>query len=153
MLVYGFTGTQQPSKQGAEFVRETLIKLPEPDLVITGGCIGIDAIVGRWYAEFTDADQLVVLPAKLAKVSLWFNEYPHVRFIHMPEGTDYMDRNDKMAAILAAYKRSAFIRSGMTTVKTFAFTKEQHEVQRSGTWATVRRFRHVGLPPMIHPLP
>lgn len=146
MLVYGFTGTQQPSKQGVAFVYDTLIRLPEPDLVITGGCIGIDAIVGRWYAEFTNCAQTVVLPASLKKVSLWFNEYPHVEWEQMPDGSDYMARNDRMAEILDGYAKRH-------KVKTFAFTKERTEVVRSGTWATVRRFRNVNIAPMIFHLP
>lgn len=155
-LIYGFTATQQPSREGAALIRDTLVRLPEPDLVVTGGCIGGDSIIGQWYAEFTEAKQHVILPSKLKKVSLWFHDYPHVTFEQMPAGTDYMDRNTKLVEYCVS---EAGLHSGLTPhrlsekLKAFAFPKEQREVIRSGTWATVRRFRRAGIEPKIFPLP
>jgi len=154
MLIYGITGTQQPSKDGAEFIKRTLCDLPEPTLVVSGGCIGVDSIVGRWYADFTEAEQHVILPAKLKKVSLWFHEYPHITFEQMPDGTDYMDRNTKLVEFCVS-------RAGLNdlpqwrysdVLKALAFPKERREVQRSGTWSTIRRFRRAGIEPYIFPL-
>ncbi len=155
MLIYGITGTQQPTKQGAQFIKETLMALPEPDLVVSGGCIGVDSIVGRWFAEFTEANQHVILPASLRKASFWFTDYPHVTIERMPDGTDYMDRNDR----LVQYCVDQATEDGMLpahqfteVLKALAFPKEDREVLRSGTWATVRRFRKVGIDPFIFPL-
>ena len=156
MLIYGFTATQQPSREGGALIRDTLCHLPTPDLVVTGGCIGGDAIIGQWYAEFTEAAQHVILPASLKKVSLWFHEYSHVTFEQMPEDTDYMDRNTKLVEYCVS---EAGLHHGlphyrlMEVLKAFAFPKEQKEVIRSGTWATVRRFRRAGIEPRIFPLP
>ncbi len=155
MLIYGITGTQQPTKAGAEFIKQTLIGLPVPDLVVSGGCIGVDSIVGRWFADFTETDQHVILPAKLSKVSLWFQEYPHVTFESMPEGTDYMDRNDRLVEYCMATAGSYVVPNAIRytdVLKAFAFPKEEKEVLRSGTWATIRRFRKVGIDPFIFPL-
>lgn len=155
MIIYGFTGTQQLSKAGIEFVKRTLLTLPEPDLVVTGGCVGVDAVVGRWYADFTEAKQHVILPAKLKKVSMWFNEYPHVTFEQMPKGTSYMDRNDRLVQYCVETTR---LHGGFASwrypaeLKAFAFPAQHREVLRSGTWATVRRFRAAGIEPVIFPL-
>jgi hypothetical protein len=159
MLIYGITGTQQPSKAGAEFIKRTLCGLPEPDLVVSGGCIGVDSIVGRWFADFTEADQHVILPAKLTKVSLWFQEYPHITFESMPDGTDYMDRNDRLVDYCIARTQLSLLpqqrddaHAYSQILKVYAFPKESKEVIRSGTWATIRRFRNHSINPFIFPL-
>lgn len=152
MLVYGFTGTQSVSQAQAMAVRHVLLRLEDPDLVVTGGCVGVDSIVGSWYAEFTEADQRLVLPYNLRKVQHWYKHHPHVEVERMPAGTSYMDRNDRMASILADYAQQQKRGQVLHRVRTFAFPHETAEQRRSGTWATVRRFRGVGLPPQMYPL-
>ena len=154
MLIYGITGTQQPSRAGADLIKSALCDLPEPDLVVSGGCVGVDSIVGRWYADFTEADQHVILPAKLRKVSLWFQDYPHITFERMPDGTDYMDRNTKLVEYCVS-RAGVPVRPAVhlpEVLKALAFPKERTEVVRSGTWATIRRFRRAGIEPYIFPL-
>ncbi len=56
---------------------------------------------------------------------------------NMPEGTDNLDRNDRMIELAD---------------KLIAFPKTANEEKRSGTWATIRRGWKKGIAVEIHPL-
>ena len=102
------------------------------DTVVSGAAHGVDTI-GAKAAKDLGARLLIVRPT-----DLWHNEYllSIADEIIDVYGT-YMQRNDRLAQegdVLIAYPPTA------------------HEEVRSGTWATVRRFRALGKPVTIVPL-
>jgi hypothetical protein len=75
----------------------------------------------------------------------------------MPPDTDYMDRNTKLVEYCLSRSGArelspTSLKSPSEVLKALAFPKEHKEVLRSGTWATIRRFRRAGIEPLIFPL-
>ncbi len=136
-----FTGVQALNVEeyvGAVRKLESLTDPYPPDLVVTGACVGVDTLVGRWFAErFPDTSQLVLVPDDPSRVERWWEDYPDAP-IEVREGCgSYMERNDLVVA------------EGDWLV---AFTRGPGEIRRSGTWATVRRARKAEKPVDVVPL-
>lgn len=147
ILTYVITGTQQTFPRENSYVWETLEGLPTPYLVLTGGCIGVDETAGRFYAEnYPKVHQCIVLPGPeyRAKTSYWWREFQNgTREIDTwNTGVGLIERNERMVAEVAHYHDP----------HAFAFPKERDEQLRSGTWATVRRFRKYKVPYVVYPL-
>lgn len=103
--------------------------LKDEDKFISGGAIGVDAC-GTWVAYDTGHWVDLVVPATLP----WDEGLSvYAQGIFPIEG-DYMDRNDALAE------------RGDVLV---AFPETAEEELRSGTWATIRRFRKAGKPVII----
>ncbi len=149
MLVYVITGTQTTYPRENGYVWEVLEGLPTPDLVLTGGCIGVDETAGRFYAEnYPKVHQCICLPAPefRRKTSFWWNGFDDdwvTREISTwNTASGLIERNEKMVKEATMYKRPFGI----------AFPQERNEQLRSGTWATVRRFRKYDLSHAVYPL-
>ena len=123
------TGALQPLTEG----RVSHLDRPR-HVVVTGGCIGMDAMVAR-VAFLNDLWVHTVLPANRSQVDPEWMAYC-TSYEEMPDGTTFMDRNDRMIE-LATYL--------------FAFPATA-ETLRSGTWATVRRGRTKQIPVLVYPI-
>lgn len=126
----GVTGTQRPPRGSGKVVEEWLSTLDRTkDFIVCGVCIGIDEIVGR-RAHERGFQVFGVVPWNRSRVARDFKTWC-TGWQEMPEGTDYMDRNDEL----------------VKQVETLtAFPRESVEQLRSGTWATVRRGWKKGIP-------
>jgi hypothetical protein len=99
--------------------------------IVTGGCIHVDAAVGRTLAtKMPTVKHTVVVPSDRSKVDPWWIDFPEVEVVEMPPGTDYMDRDDELI------RRSDELMAFPNRTRTL----------RSGTWATVRRAEGKGIP-------
>lgn len=116
------------------------------DLWVTGAAFGAD-VAAAWAAleSHRDAEHLICVPAaphddesveQLAAEGALEYPVPPVRGGY-PE--QYMERNDEMV-------RRA------TGGACLAFPRTRREVQRSGSWATIRRARKAGLEVILRPL-
>lgn len=135
----GVTGTKSfsiPHSQVELIVDEWLETLtPMQDRIINGVCTGLDGIVGR-RAHLRGFEVHGVVPFDRSRVCPDFKEWCS-SWEEMPEGTDYMDRNDQLVA---------------WSDDLTAFPRTSIEELRSGTWATVRRAQKKGIPVTIIPL-
>ena len=95
---------------------------------VTGGCVGVDAFIAM-VGHATGFHVHTVLPANHVKVDQEWKK-SCTSYYQMPNGTDYMDRNDELV------NRSTHMGGAFP---------DGPEQQRSGTWATVRRFRRKGV--------
>jgi hypothetical protein len=94
---------------------------------ITGGCVGVDAMIAL--AGVASGGHVhVVLPVNHSQVDPdWQKNCSS--YYQMPDFTGYMERNDEIVAC---------------STRMGAAFPDGPEVLRSGTWATVRRFRKAG---------
>lgn len=135
------TGTRarlQPAEQG--LVLTTMYTyLTQGDVVVVGGCQGVDAFVGG--AAFRRGAHVhVVLPSNHFLVDPHWESYA-TSYEQMPEGTTYRDRNLRMVEI--GTPRQA-------TVLAFPQAPQSDpRAQRSGTWQTVRLAEKAGLEVMV----
>lgn len=139
---YSFTGvTEFPDPEAAEeSITNTLLILPEPEEVYTGGALGVDTLV-QFIAQqvWPNADHYLCLPTGAP-----YNQ--EVLRSGLPtllssEGStvaeSYMLRND-----LLVNRCDELI----------AFPLTEEEIMRSGTWATIRRARKADKPVRIFAL-
>lgn len=121
-----------PSDEG--FVRDVVAET-DAARYVTGGAWGVDTVCALAALELhPEADHLVIFPYGHE----WNGdllEIPGLRFRECFGG--YMIRNDALVAASPVL---------------VAFPKTPHEIQRSGTWSTVRRARTAGLEIQLHPL-
>lgn len=133
MLSYGFTGTRAINEDSEVIVDRVLNRLPIPDRVVTGACVGIDQYVSRWYAEHLSVPQIVFVPGDRSRVNpdfvLEMLENPLVLVHFMPRNSTYRDRNVKIV-------------ENSTKLIGFPEYRESHpKSTRSGTWQTIRLAR------------
>lgn len=141
MTTYAFTGSRGPlTLEQSGYVRKVVNSLPltQTDKVRQGGAKGVDFCVAKYVPS---AMQTVYAPC-----SAPWSEYHPVGAIlrrHTPEGgfathaEDYLDRNREMV-------------DGADVL--IAFPKTAEEETRSGTWATIRYARKVGVEVHLYPL-
>jgi len=112
-MKWGFTGSQDGAPSARIISVLDSLKLELDDLIVTGGCIGVDSqIFHAVRKQYPTINQLVIFPADLSKVDSSILPLA-TNFIQMPKGTDYRDRNerlvlesDKMVAFWTGRKRS-----------------------------------------------
>lgn len=129
----GITGTRSPTKELArelyEFFKALKAKGPDPasTLVVTGGCIGIDALAAT--AAFKLGFSVVtILPADSSKVDRGAKRWCSWHY-QMGWTTTYRDRDQKMVDVCSE-------------MHAFPLHAEDHgKSLRSGTWLTVRLAR------------
>lgn len=134
----GFTGTRQIPKDRTSvvrLVRGRLLLLDQfNDTLVIGCCHGMDAIIGSTGHEM-GFDVYGILPFDRSRVDPEWITYCN-SFEAMPDGSDYMDRNQRIVDI--SIDLTAFPRT--------------HREERSGTWSTVWRARKKGIPIIIIPI-
>lgn len=139
--VVGFTGSrQEPTpEQWARHLYPHLGQLGYASGFVTGGCVGIDHIVGRWlFHHYPERHHTVVVPADRSRVAAWWRHYlpggagpvaTNLTVIEMPPGTDYRSRNVRLVGlceILIGYPQ---------------YGEGHPRSQRSGSWQTLRLAR------------
>ena len=132
-MKFGFTGTQRGM---TPFQRQEVAEFLDhhrPEIAIHGGCIGADEDFHRLCQE-RKIPIRVHLPNNLSKTSKYV--LADEKAVLVSRGRDYLQRNQDIVD-----EASGLI----------ATPKEQNEVLRSGTWATIRRAKKAGKIVMIVP--
>src|SRR5262245_45117958 len=120
----GFTGSREITPSMAAYIDGVIAILPVASIVVTGGCIGVDAYVAT-RAHARGLHVHTILPADRSRVDPdWRSHCTTVEA--MPQGTSYRSRN---------------VRLVMNADRLYAIPRwpEMHSrSRRSGTWQTVR---------------
>jgi hypothetical protein len=134
MNLLGFTGTRGTAPH-EDRLREYFgggamhIFLSNYDGYVTGGCIGFDALIGRFLAtKYPDKEHVVIVPADRSRVDPWWEEFDlgTITVIEMPDDTDYRARNEEIVNKSTALFYCA------------EHLEDHNKSRRSGTWMTVR---------------
>lgn len=131
----GITGPAYPPEWAKRYIHQTLLTLPAGTIVVTGGCIGVDALAAR-YAKGIGYEVHTVLPQNKSRVDPEWRDYcdtwEEVR-------GDYRARNTRLVAVidrLWAYPLHA---------------SDGRDIG-SGTWMTIRIARRVRTPVDVYQL-
>jgi hypothetical protein len=130
--VYAFTGPARTlSEPELDVVVHAVKALEDPTELRSGGAPGVDtAAAVAFFAFQKDARKVLVVPDEqpfnTKLLALPWDEVVRVRASGSPSN-HYMARNEVLV--------------GPPTTHLLAFPETPHEVNRSGTWATVRRAR------------
>lgn len=120
----GFTGTQKGMTPQQKKQLEEIIFVLKPSKVRYGDCIGADEefhdIVDRYRTEWKQNVNIIIHPPFDSKK----RAFKKGDVLHEPKA--YLDRNQDIASECQVL---------------IATPKENYEVVRSGTWATIRRAR------------
>lgn len=132
------SGTRSITGADMKALETALHRLPQGAELITGACIGIDAMAAYYWRTWGNPVHTVV-PADRSRVTpMWPKWCTSAE--ELPEGMDYRERNRRMvylADCLIAFP---------------AYAEHDERSQRSGTWMTVRLARTKGIPVDVHQL-
>lgn len=92
----GFTGTRRV-RPGDEAVLARIVGALGAVRVVTGGCVGVDAVVAA-LAHQRGLHVHTVLPANRAQVDPRWREHCRT-YEKMPDGTDYRGRNERLVRL------------------------------------------------------
>lgn len=123
----GWTGARDMTPAMQAWIDRTVQALPDDTVVITGGCVGVDAYVAR-IASCRGLHVHTILPANRREVDPDWQRYC-LTYQAMPPGTTYRERN--MAIVNAADRMVAVPR----------YDEAHPRAIRSGTWMTIRLAR------------
>jgi hypothetical protein len=144
---YSATGITELTPRGRAKVRYAVKQLPEVEELTSGAAFGTDtefALSGIRYHP--DALHRLVVPAaphnqRLVEQFVGLSDQHNIAIefgpVFVKYGEAYMARNDMLVAHCETLE---------------AFPKTEHEVLRSGTWATVRRALKAEKVVVLHPL-
>jgi len=117
---------------------DTVIRASQPEEIVTGGCVGVDALVAR-LARARGIRVHTIVPANRRLVDPEWQDHCDT-YQEMPEGTDYRNRN------------IALVDRGEMLVA-FPTYEELHPAsRRSGTWQTYRIAVKSRKPRLVIPL-
>jgi hypothetical protein len=132
MVMIGISGTREmPTALQAERIRQLIRGLQPGTTVVTGACVGVDALAAKIAFSTPGIHVMTVVPANRKAVDPNWQRYCH-DFYEMPLGTSYRDRNLYIVDLcdwLLAFPMYAEW-DGRST--------------RSGTWQTIRLARKAG---------
>jgi predicted Rossmann-fold nucleotide-binding protein len=134
--VIGFTGSRGTTPMDVPLIMQVIRDLPDDAKVVTGGCIGADALVAE-FAHMAGIPVHTILPWDRSRVDPEWGQWA-TTYEEMPKGTTYRDRN-----LMIVEKSQALI----------AFAKHPEDdprSTRSGTWMTVRLARLRNLPIKVY---
>lgn len=132
MAMVGFTGTRNVPTAMLPRIRRIVEALPEGTGVVTGGCVGVDAIVAR-VANQRGLHVHTVLPADRSRVDRAWADHCST-YEEMPAGTDYRARNTRIVEL------------SDEIIAIPEAPEHDPRSRRSGTWMTVRIARRAGKP-------
>jgi predicted Rossmann-fold nucleotide-binding protein len=135
MLRYvGWTGSRNITEAMRQYIDQTIAALPHV-IVVTGGCIGVDAYVAR-VAHARGLHVHTIVPYDRSRVDPDWEQYALTCY-PMPLGTTYKDRNQ------AIVNRSD-IMYGVPS-----HPESDPKSRRSGTWQTIRMARRQDVPTYV----
>jgi len=137
----GFSGSRKVLEQDAiEKIEEILFVLrlnfKNEATIVTGGCIGVDALVARLAAGLL-FKVFTIIPANTRAVDKYWAVYAKESFI-FKEGS-YKNRNEKIVEV-------SDILVALVSVPEF---DKNGEFTHSGTWQTVRLARKKKIPVLV----
>jgi hypothetical protein len=132
MTFHGFTGSREELTIAQQaVVSDVLATLnPEEDIVVVGGCVGLDAFVGR-AAKRMGLGVVVIIPGIKVLVDPDWRQYAD-SYVLMPDGSSYRARNARLVGMSDVVH--GFPRYG----------ERDGRATRSGTWQTIRMARKGG---------
>lgn len=127
-MIYAFTGSRRPGLTLAQigFINS---RIPSPKRLLHGGAIGADTQADLLFGEGRGCP-IEVYPASKDRFDFWVGKSNRV--VHPPQ--DPIARNHIMV------NRCDLL---------IACPGTMHEIQRSGTWATIRYGRRQGKPTLL----
>ena len=134
----GFTGTRHATPAMTDHLERIIAELPADCTVVTGACIGVDALAAT-LAYQRGLRVHTIVPADRSRVDREWRGWCHT-FEEMPHGTTYRDRNQRIV------ERSTRL------IAVPEAPENAPESRRSGTWMTVRIARRLGRPVQVEPL-
>lgn len=139
-MLLAITGLSNTAGYDAErIIREALESYTDVEGIATGGAFGVDTLAIKLAKQIhPHAERPLYYPVERR----WNEETKKYATELIPVMGSYLDRDDR----LAAYPKLT------TCGRMAAFPKNNNEIVRSGTWATVRRARKLGVPVDIFPL-
>jgi hypothetical protein len=132
----GFTGTRSIRDCDLERIRAIVLGLPPGTTIVTGACIGVDAIVAR-IAHSPRYRVHTIVPANRSRVDPYWRKHCDVSE-EMALGTDYRARNERIVEL------------SDRLIAIAEYPEDHHRAQRSGTWQTVRIARRAGKTVEVH---
>lgn len=128
----GFTGTRMISEADRAVILSELGKLPAGASYTTGGCVGVDSLVGYTVASwYPHAKHVVMLPNNRKLVDEWWTEVGTDVRLETPG--DYRARN------------KAIVENSDLLVVFAEYPEGDPRSRRSGTWMTARMARRAGV--------
>jgi hypothetical protein len=124
----GWTGTRHGSPEVERAIHRAFDRIDADAQIVTGACVGVDALVARYATSLGMAVHAVV-PSDRSRVDPEWLRYC-TTYEEMAPGTTYRDRNERIVAL--------------TTSDLFAVPEHPEgdpRSRRSGTWQTVRMAR------------
>lgn len=98
MTNYGFTGTRKYVSDKIILELLASLNLSEKDMIITGGCIGLDSSLSHLTkVHYPLVKQIIVMPTNKSQVDLSVINNGEV--IKIPAGLSYRDRNEKIVEL------------------------------------------------------
>lgn len=135
-MIVGVTGTEKGGTQRQKDALRQLFIWLQPSKLRHGDCVGVDAEAHDIFKELFQSSPkhcvFIYPPCNPILRAFRFGEYRH-------HSLPYLQRNKYVAGQVASHPVDLLI----------ALPKEEKEVQRSGTWATVRYARRAGTPVII----
>lgn len=120
-------------------IRTCILAIPTMSRIVTGGCLGVDALAARVAFEAGCYVIMTILPSNHRAVDPLWKSHCH-GYIQMPPGTTYRDRN--IAVLRRADQLLAFPR----------YPEDDPRSRGSGTWMTIRLAWADDMPVEIHVL-
>lgn len=125
----GTSGSRGPlTKAQIALIRAKILSLPEGTTVVTGGCVGVDALIAETAYESGDLKVHTILPADHKAVDPKWREHCHT-WRQMPAGTTYRDRDQ------------AVVEESDNLLAFPLYKESDSRARRSGTWMTIRMAR------------
>jgi hypothetical protein len=132
----GFTGTRRSGIEVERAIHRAFERIDADAQIITGGCIGADALVAR-YARSLAMLVHTIVPADRSRVDPDWRRFC-TSFEEMPPGTDYRARNERI------------VECSTQLIAIPEYPEHDDRSRRSGTWMTVRIARRAGVGVMAY---
>lgn len=129
-LRLGFTGSRLLTPRQESFVAQRLDRLcTEATHVITGACVGVDSFIARYVdANFPDILNVIVVPSRQDRVCHEVLKLTRAMRLHMPYGTSYRDRNEKIVD-LSDEVHAFYCSQSRGTFMTIAIAKKAQKIR------------------------
>jgi predicted Rossmann-fold nucleotide-binding protein len=132
----GWTGSREMTPEMEQFIRRAIEVFDAEVIVITGGCVGVDAYVAA-YAHKHGLHVHTILPFNRAQVDPLWRQHC-TTYDEMPKGSNYRRRNQEI------------VRQSDRLYAVPRWPQNHPSSRRSGTWQTIRLARAANKPCYIY---